>query len=353
MPWAKGIPQEHAAMSQRSSAIVVLLASLIWASPLLAQDAPDAKEVNRMLGRGINLGNALDAPTEGEWGVTLEESYFQTIRDAGFDSVRIPVRFSAHALTEAPYTIDAAFMDRVAWAVDQAVARKLAVVLNTHHYAAIYDDPEAQTKRMLGMREQIAGRFRDTPPTVVFEILNQPTGRLGEAKWNALLRQALAVIRRSNPTRIVMIGPAGGNRPDALPGLDLPDDDRRIIVTVHYYSPDEFTNQGAAWVEGADKWLGMKWTGSDAEKQAINRDLDVASAWAKEHDRPMHLGEFGVYEAAEMDSRARWAGFMVEQCIQRGWAFHYWEFCSGFGAYDPQARQWRKPLLDALVTTGR
>jgi endoglucanase len=340
-------------MSQLRSLIVVLLASFIWASPLPAQDAPDAVQVNRMLGRGISLGNALDAPTEGEWGVTLEESYFQAVADAGFDSVRIPVRFSAHALTEPPFTIDPAFVDRVAWAVDQALARKLAVVVGVHHYNEIYREPDAHRARLLAMWEQIVQRFKDAPPGVVFEILNQPGENLDAARWNALLREALAVIRLANPGRVVMIGPVDGNRPSGLAGLDLPEGDRRIIVTVHYYSPEEFTHQGATWVEGADKWLGTKWTGSDAEKQAITRDLDVASTWAKEHDRPMHLGEFGAYGATEMNSRARWTGFMVEQCIERGWAFAYWEFCSGFGAYDPQARQWRKPLLDALVSTGR
>jgi hypothetical protein len=63
----------------------------------------DAFEQNVHLGRGVNLGNALEAPKEGEWGVTLREEYFHLIAEAGFDSVRIPIRWSAHAaLTEPP-----------------------------------------------------------------------------------------------------------------------------------------------------------------------------------------------------------------------------------------------------------
>jgi endoglucanase len=31
----------------------------------------------------------------------------------------------------------------------------------------------------------------------------------------------------------------------------------------------------------------------------------------------------------------------------------YWEFCSGFGAYDPTGKEWRKPLLDALKTPSK
>jgi endoglucanase len=30
-------------------------------------------------------------------------------------------------------------------------------------------------------------------------------------------------------------------------------------------------------------------------------------------------------------------------------SFAYWEFCSGFGAYDPAQKQWVEPLREALV----
>ncbi len=42
--------------------------------------------------RGINLGNALDAPQEGAWGVTLEEKHFAMAKAAGLDHIRLPVR---------------------------------------------------------------------------------------------------------------------------------------------------------------------------------------------------------------------------------------------------------------------
>lgn len=57
------------------------------------------------------------APTEGAWGVSLEVGYFGLIREAGFDSVRIPVRWSAHAATSPPYRIDPYFFARIDWAV--------------------------------------------------------------------------------------------------------------------------------------------------------------------------------------------------------------------------------------------
>ena len=91
----------------------------------VADGEKDAFYFNRLLGRGINLGNALEAPREGEWGVTLRDEYFQRIKEAGFHSVRIPIRWSAHAKPAAPFTIDDTFFRRIDWAIDQTLSRGL------------------------------------------------------------------------------------------------------------------------------------------------------------------------------------------------------------------------------------
>src|SRR5262249_60878224 len=83
------------------------------ASVLAFAQNDDAFHYNRLLGRGINLGNALDGPYEGAWGVTLKADYFRLIKKAGFKSVRIPIRWSTHAATAAPYDIETDFFQRV------------------------------------------------------------------------------------------------------------------------------------------------------------------------------------------------------------------------------------------------
>jgi endoglucanase len=84
--------------------------------------------------RGINLGNALDAPSEGAWGVTLLPNHFAMAKAAGLDHVRLPVRFSAHAEQKAPYTIEEALFKRVDWAIDQAAEHGLSIIIDLHHY---------------------------------------------------------------------------------------------------------------------------------------------------------------------------------------------------------------------------
>lgn len=317
-----------------------------------AAKAPNAFERNRQLGRGVNLGNALEAPTEGEWGVVLKEEYFQLIKDAGFDSVRIPVRWSSHALAKEPYTIDSEFFARVDWAVNQALSCGLPVILNIHHYRELYTDPMPHKARFLGLWKQIAEHYKSYPDTLLLEILNEPDDALTPELWNQWLAEAHAVIRKANPTKTIVIGSANDNWITYLDKLELPEDDRNIIVTVHHYFPLEFTHQGASWVSWADssQWLGTTWTGTEKEKKAITDVFDLGAAWAKRHNRPINLGEFGAYEKADLASRARWTKFIADSAIERGWSFDYWEFCAReFGIYSDATKEWNQPLLDALT----
>jgi len=178
----------------------------ITANPIPAEDAY-AYSQNWRLGRGVNLGNALEAPKEGEWGVTLEEEYFQLIAESGFDSVRIPIRWNAHASSEPPYTIDPAFFDRVDWAVDQALSRDLVAVINIHHFDELLSSPEEQKDRFLAIWDQIASHYQDYPDGLYFEMLNEPNGNFGTMYWNKYMAEAISVIRKTNPKRTIVVGP--------------------------------------------------------------------------------------------------------------------------------------------------
>lgn len=337
----------------RCTTILLFLAACAPTPAQLPTPTPeppvDAFTMNQRLARTVNLGNALEAPNEGEWGLTLQAEYFQRIRQQGFTAVRLPVRWSGHALEQAPYTIDPDFLARVDWAVKQALANDLAVVVNMHHYEELALDPKGHQERYLSLWRQIAEHFQFLPNAVLFEPLNEPNGLLNAVYWNEFVSLVIPVIRESNPTRNLVIGPAEWNGTQALDELILPGDDRHIIVTFHFYSPFQFTHQGAEWVAGADSWLGTQWKGSSAEKQVLQFDLDLAQEWAEENGRPIFMGEFGAYSKAPMDSRVLWTAFMAREAEARNFSWGYWEFGSGFGVYDPLEGRWNAELLEALI----
>jgi endoglucanase len=302
------------------------------------------------LRRGVNLGNMLEAPQEGEWGLFVQEEYFDLIREAGFDFVRVPVRWNTHAGQEWPYTVEPGFFARVDEVVDWALGRDLAVIVDFHHYEEMMWEPWSNKDRFLGIWRQVAEHYQEYPSNVLFELLNEPNDQLNASLWNQYLEEALAVVRESNPTRDVVIGPASWNAYDWVSTLDVPNDEH-LIVTFHYYLPFEFTHQGAEWAgEEAQKWLGRTWEASDSAKAEITSHFNLVAEWAKRHKNVrILLGEFGAYSRADMDSRVRWTAFARSEAERHGFAWAYWEFASGFGIYDPEAGVWREGLLKALI----
>jgi endoglucanase len=234
------------------------------------------------------------------------------------------------------------------WAVTNAQAQGMAVILDLHEFTAMGGDPERNREKFFAFWRQLAPRYQGTDAGVVFEVLNEPNKKLTPSMWNEYLRQALAIIRESNPNRTVICGPAFWNGIDHLGELELPNSDRNLIVTVHYYLPMEFTHQGASWAGRQDKH-GVEWLGTEAERNAISKDFDKAAAWAKEHNRPLFLGEFGAYDKAPMESRVRYTSAIARAAEERGWSWAYWQFDSDFILYDIRQDRWVEPLRDALV----
>jgi endoglucanase len=327
---------------------LIFFSHVVIAAPVKTASTFDPAAIIRELGRGINLADALEAPREGLWGVTLREEYFSTIEQAGFNTVRVPIKWSAHASLTAPYLVDAAFWKRIDWVVAEAKTHHLHVILDLQNYDELVAVPEKHEDRFLAIWRQIAEHYQHEPPTVFFELLNEPHNKLDATKWNALLARAIAVIRPTNPNRWIVVGPVSWNKISALSQLMLPVEDKFIVATVHYYDPMTFTHQGAPWEKTSQTWLGNKWLGTDAEKAVVDHDFADAVAWAASHRRPLLLGEFGTYEKAPSESRARWTRYVARSAESHGMAWAYWEFCGNFGAFNPALNQWRTPLLEAL-----
>ena len=333
-------------------AAVLLLQLVVGGSEGNASEVDATRPFQARFGTGINLSNALEAAKEGDWGVVLQEEYFAAIQQAGFRHVRLPIRWWSNAAPEPPYTIDPKFLARIDWAVKCAKDHQLAIILDMHHDEGLMTEPVRHRERFKALWRQIATHYRGEPETVAFELLNEPQRKLDAEQWNALLAETLPIVRESNPTRTVILGPADYSNYHQLPTLKLPGDDKNLVVTFHYYDPFHFTHQGAEWVgQDSSGWLGTKWSGSAEEQKAIQDAFDNAAAWAKEHHVEIYLGEFGAYSKADMDSRVRWTRFVAEEARRRGMASAYWEFGAGFGAFDPKTMQWREPLLKALVVT--
>jgi endoglucanase len=301
---------------------------------------------NNKLGRGVNI-IGYDPYWKTPEKARMQEKHFKLLKEAGFSNVRIvmmPFRFS---LKDKDFTIDSVFFKRLDWVIEQSLNNKLMAIVDFHEHNAMGKDPLGNKAKFLSMWKQIAIHCKHYPKEVLFEICNEPN--MKPEIWNELNIEAHNILRESNPDRTIIWGPIYGNQIMYLKDLKMPEKDRNIIVAVHYYSPIQFTHQGAPWSAKNKDLSGIEWTGSESELQAVKSDFDVAQEWSKKYNRPITVGEFGAYDKADMPSRVRWTNYIARQAEARGWSWSYWQLDSDFILYDMDKDQWVKPILGALI----
>lgn len=308
------------------------------------------------LGRGVNLGNMLEAPREGDWGVKATPQMID-LAAQNFRTVRVPVRWSNHAARTADAKIDEAFARRVDEVIDRLLQRGVYVIVNVHHYNQLSGDdlhnhefrvdPAVVETRFYNLWRQIAARYKDRPNRLIFELLNEPHSKLDGEPWNRMAAQALSIVRETNPDRPVMIGPGSWNNVNELKRLRLPDD-RNLIVAVHTYEPYNFTHQGIEWRKPP---LPAGIPCCDAkQKREMTETMAKARRWNRDNGVPLHLGEFGAHSKGDMAARATWARYMRDEAERYGIGWTWWEFGSDFsGVWSAETGTWVEPIRRALL----
>ncbi len=285
--------------------------------------------------RGVNLGNALEAPSEGEWGYRIEAAHLTAIATAGFDGVRLPVRWDAHAGSTPPYAIAPNFFRRVDEVIDQALSAGLKVQLDMHHYGDLIDQgPNSRHRaRFLGMWRNIAHHYRGLPEALYFEPLNEPHGGAWDGPaLDALQRDVVATIRESHPRRLIVLGPGNWNSINALRDW-APIDGEGIAVSVHYYEPHDFTHQNGEWLGAEAPNFGRPW-GTEADREQVRAHIQRAAEWANARGAPLQLGEFGVNRALPVEQRALWTRTVRQACDLYGIGWCVWDFAGMFPIWD-------------------
>lgn len=294
--------------------------------------------------RGVNLGNALEAPSEGEWGYRIEAAHLTAIATAGFDGVRLPVRWDAHATPAAPYLIAPDFLARVDEVVAHTLGAGLQVQLDMHHYGDLIDQGPGSPhrERFLRLWQTIAEHYRDAPPALSFELLNEPHGELwADQALEALQRDAIVAIRESNPHRLIVLGPGNWNSIDALTRW-TPVEADNVAVSVHYYEPHAFTHQDGEWLGADAPRFGRAW-GTQQDRDQVVEHIARAARWANDRGVPLQVGEFGANRAVPLDQRALWTRTVRQACEAQGLGWCVWDFAGAFpiwqgGSFIPELR---------------
>ena len=327
---------------------LALLAITGLAAPTLsAQTATEPKSLP--VGTCINMGNSLEPEQEGSWGGSnINAADFERIAAAGFDTVRIPVRWHNKSQSQAPYTVDPEWMARVTQVVDQALAADLNVILNSHHFDPIHEDPAEVAAWHGGVWKQIADRFADYPEDRLwFELENEPHNEFDNDNLIATLAPAFAAVRASNPTRPVIYGGGNWSGIDSLATLPLPDD-ANVYPTFHYYEPFDFTHQGAEWA-GPDVPPPGRRYGTAADRARLTTDVAKIEAYIERTGLVPFMGETGAYDKhISTAERAQYHRAVFDAFAPTGMGICTWAYANTFPFYDQSAGRWVPGMLESI-----
>lgn len=313
---------------------ILTIAAFVFPAWMIAQITP--QEALQQMGRGINMGNTLEAPEEGSWAPEAQEYYFEDFRAAGYSTVRIPVRWYPRTESVAPFKISEQWMNRVETIVDWALEKGFFVIINAHHSEPVKEDYEGQKERWDSIWSQVAVRFRNKSEKLFFELMNEPNGWTLD-QVNDFNQRVFGIVRKTNPTRIVILAGNNWTSADDLvnPGLIFPDD-AYLFGTYHCYDPWEFGGQGKG------TW------GTPSDKNQIASTFSKVHNWSLETGTPVLLGEFGSTHVnddggeSDLNSRFRHYACFVENALKNKVAFTVWDDNGWFQVYIREKRQWEE-----------
>ncbi|MFW5878007.1 MAG: cellulase family glycosylhydrolase [bacterium] len=291
--------------------------------------------------KGINLGNTLEPPYEDGWNnPPAEEYYFDLYKNAGFQCVRVPVRWDKHTQTTSPYKIDESWLKRVEEVLEWGLERDLFVVVNAHHDDWIkenYENPEMRA-RFDSIWAQVSRRLKNKSEKLIFEVLNEPHG-LTKAQNDDMHARVLSIIRETNPTRIVIFQGHNWGGSDELIEAEVPDDEY-VIGSFHSYDPYQFGLQGQG------SW------GTPSDVTTLRNKFQRVKDWSDTHNIPVFLGEFGAINKCEYNSRMKHYKFYVQFAKEFGFIYCAWDDGGDFRIMQRQSRGWND-IKNILLHTGK
>jgi len=338
------------------------LKNLVFNIIVVLQVFPKQSEAALQWGKGWNLGNTLEAHTEGSMAPAAQEYYFDDVLSKGFSVVRIPVQWDGHTEVQPPYVINATFLSRVKTVVDWSLSRNFITIVNTHHEDWLDNSTTFNDRlpRFIAIWTQISALFAGYDNKLVFEVFNEPH-LMSLENLNAMNNAILPILRSKpglHPTRTVLLGGLEYmgfswlfNNPFdlVLPKLADGSEDPNLAVEVHSYDPFHFTSPPIS----IPSW------GSAADIEAMTNMVANVSSWSTLR-RPagtppllLFLGEFACSHLQSNETaRLLWYSTfstLIEKessNVFLSWAI--WDDDGWYKTYDRIARTWDAPVLQAL-----
>lgn len=357
-------------------------------APAADNRAITAQQWNSQVKAGWNLGNQFECSAPGQDGESMQIGVFdnhlnaetawgnpkvtkktiKAVRDAGFDAIRIPVRWQCHITNPTAMSIDKQWMARIKEVVGWCLDNDMKVIINTHHDKWLEGRPYSQYKdennqKLALLWMNIASEFAQYDYRVAFAGTNEVHVK---DNWGKPSKENLEVQNSYNQTFIDVVRATGGNNaqrhlivqtyvcnPDF--GIDnndfiIPTDiegngNKYMSVEFHYYTPWDYAGECKYYFWGEPyKQYGEA---SPSNEKTMSDFFDrVASTWAAK-GLGVVIGEWGVtdhYKGGQTDiiheNMTYYCRFLTSEARKRGFSTFVWDnnsFGNGsekFGIFD-------------------
>lgn len=319
------------------------------------------------MGVGWNLGNSLDTKDSDKtaWGNPLpNEAIIDQVFNMGFRTLRVPVTWNWDMQSTAPYTINEDFLNQVQETVNYGISKGMHVMINVHHdedwLRPTNADAPIATPRLASLWTQIANRFEPYGDKLIFETLNETRLLNSPEEWSGGTAEGRAVLNDFHEAAVNAIRATGGNNaerhlmvstyaastlPVAMDALEIPNNDERVIISLHTYFPWQFTGEENG---GTPNW------GTAQERADLEAEFDyIRNKWVVEEGRAVILGEWGARDRNNLSMREGYAQFYVEESLERGLLPIVWDDGLGFRLLDRPNLDWHFPsLAETIVEAG-
>ena len=355
-------------------------------------------QIVEAMGPGWNLGNQLESvtdnvPEETNWGnPVITEKLIQSVKAAGFKSIRIPVSYFAKIDDDKDYTINSKWLDRVQEVVNYCIKNDLYAVINIHGdgYNTIDGgwllcNGKNQTeikKKYKKVWKQIAERFKNYDEHLLFESMNEEfDGSYSEPNkeyyqnindYNQIFVDTVRKTGDNNTKRWLIIpgwntnidytaGDYGFKLPtDQYRNKSIDKEEQRIMISVHYYSPWDFCGGEncviTQWGNEADD---PSKTSTTCDETYMKNQLNLMKTTFADKGYPVFIGEYGSINKTSYDSeneyyRAYFARKLCQLSRKNGCIPMYWDNgyngVHGFGLFDRTTCEVTQPvIIDAIM----
>jgi endoglucanase len=311
----------------------------------------------------------------------ITKADFDTIAAVGFDHVRIPV--DEEQLWDEDGNQIAEAFELLQNAIDWSIAADVKAIVDlhiirSHHFIAdtnpLWTDP-AEQQKLVDLWKQLSSELCQYPvESVAYEILNEAVADDPE-DWNKLLDIMIASIRETEPNRVIVVGSNRWQIPGTFKDLKLPEGDRNIIMSFHFYTPMALTHHQAAWSIVAEYTGPVNYPGQvldtlyykDMSPEVVKAMREYANGYfdravleqemmpaikvARQCNLPLYCGEFGVYPTIPEEIALRWYSDIISIFHQYGIAYSHWCYKGDFPIVDDNSVP-NKPLVSVLTSKG-